>query len=433
MPERPSLQTSSPSKGVRSLNLWIAVGLVLGLITGLSAAAGAPGLFHWIAAASAPIGQLFINAIRMVVIPLVVALIVSSVVQAGQGGGLFRVGRAAAVAYIGLLGPAIAMGIGAMALVVALLPKAETPDIIGPDIPELPSVMDFLVSLVPSNPFAAAAQGALLPLIVFTLLFAMAASRLPQAQAARIATAAQDVSDALIKLVHWVLWLAPVGVFGLIAPATAKLGWALVAQLGVFALTVIGTLALYIVVIYLPFVMLARLSPARFLGGTVRAASLAFATTSTAAAIPVSLQDATDNLGVPDQAADLLIPFGASLFRPGSALFQGAAIVFLASLFGVEMGPVSYATAFLATFVISLTVAPVPSASVMTLAPALGTLAIPGAGLGLLLAIDRIPDMFRSAVNVWGQIAVAAFAGQRVEASLQPDALSDEPLSGARG
>ena len=379
----------------RALNLWIGLGLVLGLAVGLGAAAGGPGWLGALARGSAPFGQLFINAIRMVVIPLVVALVFSSVARAGASSQLGRLGRVTGMGYLGLLVPAIAIGMGVTAFALRFTPKAPAPEVDGPTVPELPGVVDFLVSLVPSNPFAAAASGALLPLIVFTLLFALAASRLDGERRARMAAGAQDIADALIVLVRWVLWLAPIGVFGLIAPATAKLGWGLVASLGVFALSVIAALALYVALVYLPTVALARLSPARFLGGTVRAASLAFATTSTAAAIPVSLQDTTENLGVAPDVADLLIPFGASVFRPGSALFQGAAIVFLAHLYGVELGFAGYAGALLATLVVSLTVAPVPSA-----------------GLGLLLAIDRIPDMFRSAVNVWGQIAVAALAGR---------------------
>ena len=397
----------------RALNLWIGIGLVAGLVVGLWAAAGGPGWLGGLARASAPFGALFINAIKMVVIPLVVALVFASVARAGGSSQLGRLGRITALGYVGLLLPAIALGMGLTALALRFAPDAAPPQVDGPVVPELPGLAEFLVSLVPSNPFAAAASGALLPLIVFTLLFALAASRLGAERRERMVAGAQDIADALIVLVRWVLWLAPVGVFGLIAPATAKLGWSLVASLGLFALSVVAALALYVALVYLPVLaVFARLGPARFLGGTVRAASLAFATTSTAAAIPVSLQDATDNLGVDAGVADLLVPFGASVFRPGSALFQGAAIVFLAHLYGVELGAAGYAAALFATLVVSLTVAPVPSASVMTLAPALATLGVPSAGLGLLLAIDRIPDMFRSAVNVWGQIAVAALAGR---------------------
>ena len=406
------------------LNFLIAFGLVLGLAVGLGAAAGGPEWLGALARASAPVGQLFINAVRMVVVPLVVVLVFSAV--AGAGGQAKALGRRVPIAYLALLVPAIALGMGVTALALRLVDTAPVPDAGEVSVPELPSLADFLVSLVPSNPFAAAASGALLPLIVFTLLFALAAATLEPARKARMVEGAQAIADALIVLVRWVLWLAPVGVFGLIAPATAKLGWGLVASLGVFVGSVIAALGLYVALVYIPALLVLRgMGPGRFLGGTVRAASLAFATTSTAAAIPLSLQDARENLGVSDTTAELLVPLGASVFRPGSALFQGAAIVFLAQLYGVEMGLGAYAAALFATLVVSLTVAPVPSASVMTLAPALATLGVPSAGLGVLLGIDRIPDMFRSAVNVWGQIAVAVLVDGGRE-GLDPPAVRAE-------
>jgi Na+/H+-dicarboxylate symporter len=162
------------------------------------------------------------------------------------------------------------------------------------------------------------------------------------------------------------------------------------------------------VVMIVPLVFIvARIGPARFLSSTFGAASLAFSTTSTAAAIPVSLEETTKNLKVSESIADLLIPLGASMYRPGSALFQGAAIVFLAHLYGVPIPAAAVGAAILATFLVSLTVAPVPSSGVVTMVPALEAIGVPVAGLSLLLGIDRIPDMMRSAVNVLSQIAAA--------------------------
>ena len=128
---------------------------------------------------------------------------------------------------------------------------------------------------------------------------------------------------------------------------------------------------------------------------------------STAAAIPVSLKEATTNLDVSETVADILIPLGASMYRPGSALFQGAAIVFLAHMYDVPIPAAAVGAAILATFLVSLTVAPVPSSGVITMAPALETIGVPVTGLAILLGIDRIPDMMRSAVNVLGQISTA--------------------------
>ena len=189
----------------------------------------------------------------------------------------------------------------------------------------------------------------------------------------------------------------------------AALGWDLVQSLGVFIVCVFVGLVIFLVLITLPFMALvARIGPARFLGSTFGAVSVAVSTTSTAAAIPVSLKESKDNLKVSPTIADLLVSLGASMHRPGSALFQGSAIVFLAFLYDVPIPAAAIGAAFLATFLVSLTVAPVPSSGVVTLAPALDAVGIPIAGLAILLGIDRIPDMMRSAINVLSQISVAA-------------------------
>jgi len=151
----------------------------------------------------------------------------------------------------------------------------------------------------------------------------------------------------------------------------------------------------------------AGIGPIRYLRGTFGGASIAVSTTSTAAAIPVALEETTKNLKVSTTIADLLVPLGASMHRPGSALFQGAAIVFLAYLYDVPIPAAAIGAAMLATFLVSLTVAPVPSSSVVTMAPALDAVGVPVAGLALILGIDRIPDMMRSGVNLLSQVSAA--------------------------
>ena len=268
--------------------------------------------------------------------------------------------------------------------------------------------MDFLVSLVPANPFAAASSGAILPLIVFTALVAAATGTLASERRERMINLADDASEALVKLVWWILYTAPIGVFGLAAPVTAQLGWDLVQSLGIFIVCVFVGLLIFLVAVTLPMVFfVARISPIRYLSGTIGAVSVAVSTTSTAAAIPVTLEETTKNLKVSPTIADLLIPLGASMHRPGSALFQGAAIVFLAFLYDVPIPAAAIGAAMLATFLVSLTVAPVPSSGVMTMAPALDAVGVPVAGLAILLGIDRIPDMMRSAVNLLAQVSTA--------------------------
>jgi len=390
------------------LHLAIAAGLVLGLIVGLSAAATGNDWLHSIASGSAPFGAIFMNAIKMVVIPLIVTVIFTSIARLGDPRKLGRIGGQTIAYYWLTLIPGIAIGMATMMFGLQFVGDISMPLTTTSEIPELQGFIDFLVSLVPANPFAAASSGTLLPLIVFTALLAAATGTLPAERRDQLVNIADIISEALIKLVWWILYLAPIGVFGLTAPVTAKLGWGLVLSLGIFIICVFVGLVIFLLAVTLPLVyFVAGIRPLQYLKGTFGAVSVAVSTTSTAAAIPVSLEETKTNLGVSKTVADLLVPLGASMHRPGSALFQGAAVVFLAHLYGVPIPMAMIGAAMLATFLVSLTVAPVPSSGVVTMAPALDAVGIPIAGLALMLGIDRIPDMMRSAVNVLSQISAA--------------------------
>jgi len=404
------------------LNKIIAIGLFLGLAVGLGAAMTGNPVLHAIARESAPLGKLFINAIKMVVIPLVVSVIFASIARLGDTRKLGKIGGLTFLIYCGTLIPAIIIGMGVTALGLRFAPSLEMPNVEASQIPQLRSITDFVISLVPANPFAAASDGQILPLIVFTALLAAAAGALAKERRERMIDAAEDVSGALIKLVWWILYTAPIGIFGLVAPATALLGWGLIQSLAIFILSVFIGLVLLMVFVFLPLlIVLGKMPPSKFVKGTLGAASIAFSTTSTATAIPVSLEETTQKLGVSESVADLLIPLGASIYRPGSALFQGAAVVFLAHVYDVPLAFGAIGAVIFATFLVSLTVAPVPSSGVVTMAPALASVGIPVAGLALILGIDRIPDMMRSCVNVLGQIATAVLVDEREgQAELPP-------------
>ena len=391
------------------LHLAIGVGLVLGLVVGLMASATGDEFLLAIAKGSAPFGAIFMNAIRMVIIPLIVTIIFTSIARLGDPRKLGRIGGLTIAFYWITLIPAIVIGMATMKFGLRFADEIAMPQAAATEVPELQSIVDFIVSLVPANPFAAASSGAILPLIVFTALVAAATGTLAAERRERLINIADDASAALIKLVWWILYTAPIGVFGLAAPVTADLGWNLVQSLGVFIVFVFVGLVIFLAVVTLPLVyFVAGIGPVRYLKGTFGGVSIAVSTTSTAAAIPVTREEATRNLGVSTTIANLLVPLGASMHRPGSALFQGAAIVFLAYLYDVPIPTAAIAAAMLATFLVSLTVAPVPSSSVITMAPALDAVGVPVAGLAIILGIDRIPDMMRSGVNILGQVSAAA-------------------------
>ena len=392
----------------------IAVGLVAGLVFGLVAHATAIPVLLGLAGGIAPAGTLFVNLIKMVVIPLVVTTLVSGTAGLGDVRRLGALGLRTLAFFWATTVVSIMLGMVVMRLAAPLmsattgaLTAGTTPPVAPP-----PTFVDFLIGLVPVNPVKAAADGALLPLIVFSLLFGAAAGSVAPEHRDRIVALSDGVTAALIKLVHWIMLLAPFGVFALAAPVTAKAGWGMLQSLGVFVGAVIAGLIVFIAAVYLPAVRLAGVSPLRFLKASFGPQAIAFATTSSLAAIPSMLDAAERDLALPRTVAGLVVPLGASLNRAGSALFQGAAVVFLAQLYGVPLSWGAIGGAILATFLVSLSVAGVPSASVVTLAPALNTLGIPLDGIGVLLGVDRLPDMARTATNVTGDIAAAIVAAR---------------------
>ena len=220
------------------LQLAIAAGLILGLVVGLAAAATGNPVLHAIAEGSAPFGAIFMNAIRMVVIPLIVAVVFTSIARLGDPRKLGRIGGLTMAYYWITLVPAIAIGMLTMNFGLRFAGEIEMPQVTASNVPALQGIVDFLVSLVPANPFAAASSGAILPLIVFTALIAAATGTLAADRRDRLIDIVDIGSEALIKLVWWILYTAPIGVFGLAAPVTAKLGWGLVQSLGVFIVCV---------------------------------------------------------------------------------------------------------------------------------------------------------------------------------------------------
>jgi Na+/H+-dicarboxylate symporter len=270
---------------------------------------------------------------------------------------------------------------------------------------ELPSAVDFLLGLIPANPFAAAASGALLPLVVFVVLFGAAAGALPNEQRAPLLTLAEAITAALIRLVHWILWTAPVGVFALAAPMVASSGWAMLQSLAVFILAVAVGLAVFVAAVYAPLVVvLGGVDGRRFIRALIGPVAIGAGSTSSAAALPAMLDSAQQELGVSQTVAGLVLSLGTAMNRAGSALFQGAAIIFLAALYDVQIPLTGIAGVVLATFLVSLTIPAVPSASLVTLAPAMDAAGIPLAGIGVLFGIDRIPDMLRTGVNIIGHM-----------------------------
>jgi Na+/H+-dicarboxylate symporter len=392
------------------IHVAIAIGLFAGLMLGILASATQIPLLMDIATGVAPLGTAFVNLLRMVVVPLVAATLFVGVAGLGDLKKLGKLGLLTMAFFAGTTVISILLGMGTMRLLLPLASEAArgVAATATADVPTLPGPIDFFLGLIPSNPFRAASDGALLPLIVFICFFGAAVGALGDEHRTRLVGIAESVVAAMVKLVHWILWTAPVGVFALAAPVTAQSGWAILQSLFVFVLAVIVGCFVFIAVIYVPAVKYFSSVPVRdFLRECLEPQMIAFATTSQAATVPAMLESA-DRLHLSRTSSSFVIALGAAVGRAGSALFQGAALVYLAWLFGIPLPLEGLAVAVVATALVSITVAGVPSASVLTLAPALGTIGVPLDGLGVLLGVDRIPDMFRTATNVTGTMAASS-------------------------
>lgn len=411
------------------LYTWVAIGLVSGLLLGLVAAITGSAWLTAFAIGIEPIGTAFVNLLKMVVIPLIVVIIFVGV---GTLGDLRRLGQLGALTLLffaatSAAGVLIGMGVMQMLLPLANEAAAQAITPASAEAPVLPGIVDFLLSLIPSNPFQAAAEGALLPLIVFTIFVAAATGALPDDHREQLLALANAVTAALVKLVHWILLLAPLGVFALAAPVAARTGWAMLQSLGAFILAVFVGLTLFIALVYVPLVrLLGGMRVGVFLKACVNPLIIAATTSSTAATVPAMLEAAEQELRLSRAVTSFVIPLGAGIGRAGTALFQGAGIVFLAWLFGVPLGASSVGGAVLATFIVSFTVAGIPAGGVFSLAPALGSVGVPLDGLGILLGVDRVPDMARTTTNVAGILAAAVVMERVVESS---DAVSPGKLT----
>jgi len=401
-------------------HVWMALGLAAGLGLGLAAVlTHSPVLLaatQWLR----PLGTLFLNLLSMVVIPLVATALFAGIAGLGD---LRRVGRLGVRTLGFLWGTTLAGIVIGFVVAALLLPLAPiTPDqqaalrqtvaadsgAVGHAAEQIATGARFIVELIPSNPVRAAVDGNLLPLIVFITIFAVAAAALPDEKRHTLTDLADVATQALIRIVRWVLLLAPLGIFAIVAGAVAKFGLDLIKTMAVFILTVIVGLAVFIAVVYLPAVaVVGRLGARRYLRAIRASLLMAFSTTSSLTALPIMLEAAESDLRLSRTVASFVLPLGASVGRAGSALFQAVAVLFVARLYGIPLGLGGTFQAGAAVFLASLTVASVPSASIVSLVPAFAATGLPLSGLQLLLGFDRVPDMFRTMTNVFGTLTAA--------------------------
>lgn len=367
------------------------------------------------------LGDLWLLPLRMLVIPLIVASVIHGVATLGDVRRLGRLGAMTTAYYLATTAAAIGLGM----LAVEWVQPGVGVDLGGAAAP--PEALaasgntrwaDIVRGLLSPNLFEAAAEGDLLPLILFALAFGAALSTVGE-KGAVVLDFFDGVFEAVLRLVHVLMWVGPIGVFGLVAARVGLAGGSeglvsLVSGLGWFTATVVGGLAVHATVsLGLALWLGARRSPlayARALGTPLTAA---FATASSSATLPLTL-DAVDAAGVDRRAGRFVLPLGATINMDGSALYEAVAAVFIAQAVGIDLGAGALVAVFVTATLSTIGAAGIPEAGLVTMVIVLEAVGLPLEGLGLLLAIDWLIDRFRTAVNVWGDAVGAAVIGERL-------------------
>jgi len=399
-----------------SLTTRVLLGLVAGLLAGLALAGSTASLAVGLVAVLAPVGAIFINLIRMTVIPLVGSMLVASVGSLASSGTLGRAGTRAALVAVALVAAAtvITVVIAAPALATIHIDQNAAMALRGPANAAAaassgaPSIAQWFIDLVPQNVFKAAADGSTLPVILFAVVFGAALARVQDDRRDAVLRVAQGVADAMQRLVAAILQLAPIGVFALAVPLASKLGLsAAAAVMAYIALVVLLTILVGVLLLYPVGILIGRMAPRSFVDFCAPAQAVAFAARSSLAALPAMLESA-ERARMPQVVSGFILPLAASMSRVGAGVAMPVGVLFLARLYDVSLSPPHLASIAFTTILSSFAVPGVPGGSIIAMVPVLAAASLPIEGIGILLAVDTIPDMFRTTANVTGSMTVAA-------------------------
>jgi Na+/H+-dicarboxylate symporter len=371
-----------------------------------------------------PVGTIFIRLISMVVIPLVIASVFVGVASLGESRALGRMGGWTLGYFVAttlcgaVIGVTVAMAAGVGAPTSPVRVEARLEAAAAPATPPQPvGLGQTVLDLIPQNPFKAAADGDLLPLIVAVCLFAGAAATVARASRQPLVALLSGVNDIAMVLIGWLMRAAPVAVFVLIGATVARSGVQLLWNLAAFVAVVVVALAVHVAVVLIPILTIgARTGVATFFKSVSDALALAFSTASSTATLPVSMANARA-LGVPAAVVDFLLPIGSTVNKNGAAVYKAVTAVFLAHLYGgVQLGPVGLASIVVAATLAAFTGAGVPGSSLVTtmfVLNAIGLDAHAAAGIALVTGVDRPLDMCRTTVNTMSNLVGAAFVARR--------------------
>lgn len=397
------------------IKLWqrVLVGLVLGIVLGLtlSNTMGQEAAVAWIDSYIRPVGLMFINLIRMLIVPLIFTTLVAGVVAMGDPARLRSLGAKTIILYLTttLFANIIGLTFG------TLFRPGEGADLGGveavPVSTEAPSIVDRLLAIIPTNPVAALADGNVLAIIFFSLLLGVGIAG-SGAAGKKVGELFDSASEVVLKITHYVMEVAPFGVFALVTYTAASQGLEALASIFTLIIAVYLGLIAHAIITYgflVRFVL--NLPLVRFFRGLTDPIAVAYSTASSSATLPVTIAAASDNLGVKKSVAGSVLPLGATINMDGTALYLGILALFTAQAFGYDLTLMNYVMIAFTAAIVSIGAAGIPSASLFLLAIVLETFGVTPEHtaiiVGFILPVDRIMDMARTAVNVTGDAAVA--------------------------
>lgn len=365
------------------------------------------GLFHIV-------GTIFINLLKLLVVPIVTCSLISGICAVGDIGKLGRIGLKALLLFILTTTLAVTLALSFS----SILQPGKGAELVasgtaGLDIQAPPSLMTTLIDIVPTNPVAAFAQGEMLQIIFFLVLFATGLMAVGE-RSRPIVALFDQLNEVMLQIVKLVMHIAPYGVFALMAKTFSTHGPGLILpMMGYFgSVTVILFLHVAGTLMFL-LKLLGRLDPVKFMRKLRGLQIFAFSTASSNATLPVTLSTAEKRIGIHHSIASFIIPLGATINMDGTAIMQGVAAVFIANVYGIELGMIDYLMIILMAVFASIGTAGVPGVGMIMLAMVFQQVGLPLEGIALIMGVDRLLDMLRTAVNVTGDTVVAAIVARR--------------------
>ncbi|PIE41809.1 MAG: dicarboxylate/amino acid:cation symporter [Gammaproteobacteria bacterium] len=350
-------------------------------------------------------GKIFVNLLKMMIVPLVFVSLICGVASTEEVKSLGRLGIKTFLLYLMTTGIAISLAL-AMATIIDPGAGIHIDQTVNFEAKQPPPFTQVLINIFPSNPIQSMSDGAMLQVIVFAIMVGIALTHTGEA-GERITRVFVDLNVVIMKLVQMIMGLAPYGVFFLVAKVFANQGPDILLGLGQYVFAVIFALLLHVIFTYGAIVQfIARLNPLIFIRRMWSAIMFAFSTASSAATMPITLGVVEKRLGVKNSVASFTIPLGTTVNMDGTAIMQGVATVFIAGAYGIDLTLGDFLAVIATATLASIGTAAVPSAGMITLAMVLGQVGLPAEAIGLILGVDRILDMIRTAVNVTGDAAV---------------------------